>query len=355
MAVSCQLVLQQLREICPPRFALDRDPTGLQVGTADKQIDRVLCTLDLTLAVAEEARALGAGLVVSHHAVIYRPLENLRTDLERGRLLEALLKADIAVYVPHTALDVVTGGINDRLATTIGLIDCTVLKQTGSDQAMLCSFRVEGSGEEAVQLAHKAGAESVRWAGDLVEAIVPAGRAHRLAARLTEHLGDAGDEADLHRQQELEPRLIPLASHQRPRGIGRIGHLEAPLTVRDFARRVAEQLELPQVRVAAADLEAKVRKVAVLCGDGRSFVDAAIFAGCDAMVTGDIDHHSALAARARGIALLDVGHWGSERHAPMLIAAALRERLSDKKVEVLVSKVSTQPFELVPAPSAARG
>ena len=103
MAVRCETVLQAVRDLCPPRFALDGDATGLQVGRTDREIEKVLCTLDLTLAVAEEARDLGAGLIVSHHAVIFRPLEHLRTDTFKGRILELLIKHDIAVYVPHTA------------------------------------------------------------------------------------------------------------------------------------------------------------------------------------------------------------------------------------------------------------
>ena len=53
--VSLERVLSAVRELCPPRFALDGDKTGLQVGRSDRKIRRVLMTLDLTLEVAEEA------------------------------------------------------------------------------------------------------------------------------------------------------------------------------------------------------------------------------------------------------------------------------------------------------------
>ena len=69
MAVRGEVVLQAVRELCPPRYSLEGDKTGLQVGRSDKLVNRVLCTLDLTLAVAEEAKAAGAELIVSHHAV----------------------------------------------------------------------------------------------------------------------------------------------------------------------------------------------------------------------------------------------------------------------------------------------
>jgi dinuclear metal center YbgI/SA1388 family protein len=124
-------VIEAIEALAPRRLALEGDATGLQVGDPEAEVSRVLCALDLTLAVAEEARALGAGLVVSHHAVVFRPLKELRTDGPGGRILAALIKGDVAVYVPHTALDVARGGTNDALAARLGLTEVTVLERTG--------------------------------------------------------------------------------------------------------------------------------------------------------------------------------------------------------------------------------
>jgi dinuclear metal center YbgI/SA1388 family protein len=334
MSVSCQSILQALREFAPPRFALDRDPTGLQVGTADKQVDKVLCCLDLTLAVAEEARALGAGLVVSHHAVIFRPLKTLRTDQVRGKILEILIKHDIAVYVPHTALDVTVGGLNDRLAEAVGLVDPTFLDQTGAEG----SARIELAGltpearARASELLSKAG--SCWPSADGVVAAVPARRAANLAARLERELGVTVHHAGLD-------------SGASTRGIGRIGALPEPESARALGARLKAKLGAPFARVAAADVDAPLSKVAVLCGDGRSFLDAATFAGADALVSGDIDHHTALEGKARGLALIDLGHWATERDAGAILADALRARLEGKAVSFHESQVAAQPFTLV--------
>ena len=83
----------------------------------------------------------------------------------------------------------------------------------------------------------------------------------------------------------------------------------------------------------------------MLAGDGRRYVEAAAAAGADLLVTGDVDHHTALLALARGLALLDVGHWASERQASLLLADGLRGRLPG--VEVLESRVETQPFRVI--------
>lgn len=336
MAVSCQQILEELRAFAPPRFALDRDPTGLQVGHADKTVERVLCCLDLTLAVAEEARDLGAGLVVSHHAVIFRPLKDLRTDRPRGQLLALLLQHDIAVYVPHTALDVTDGGLNDHLATIVGLQATSFLERTGNDEAVLIALDGldDDKQTQGAQLLEGFEARAIWPTPSGLRAALPE---RRLAAALRRI------ERDLH----VTGRSSRLLSQGAPRGIGRVGLLPAPETVEGLAQRVVAEIGAPFARVVADDPRRELRKVAVLCGDGRSFLDAATFAGADALVTGDVDHHTALEARARGIALIDVGHWASERSAGAILAAALRERLTGKAVEVSASEVVTQPFTLV--------
>lgn len=336
MAVACEAVLQAVRELCPPRYALSGDATGLQVGRPDRPVERVLCTLDLTLEVAEEARELGAGLVVSHHAVIFRPLADLRTDTFKGRILETLIKHDVAVYVPHTAMDVVAGGLNDALAAAVGLLAPRPLKETGRDERELLLAPPPAPAElEELRAAVLArGASEVSARGERLEVLVAARKAAGVARLLEQRLGAA-------------PLAVPLRSGAETRGIGRIGELPASEPLLELARRLKETLGAPGVRVAAPDPSAEVRKVAVLCGDGRRFVDDALFAGAQALVTGDVDHHTALEARARGLALIDVGHWAGERQVAELLAGKLRERLAGQPVEVVASRVDTQPFRFV--------
>lgn len=132
-AVKGQTLRAIIEAFAPPKTAMEGDRVGLQVGTWDKDVRRVLISLDTTLEVAEEAARLEADLIISHHAVIFRPLSDLRVDRPRGRLLELLIKKDIAVYVPHTAMDIARGGINDHLADRFGLVDVSPLRELGED------------------------------------------------------------------------------------------------------------------------------------------------------------------------------------------------------------------------------
>ena len=83
-------------------------------------------------AVIEQARQLGAQLIITHHPVIFHPLKRVNEDA----VVYQLIRSDIAVISAHTNLDIAQGGVNDALASAIGLRDCRGLEllneQTGA-------------------------------------------------------------------------------------------------------------------------------------------------------------------------------------------------------------------------------
>lgn len=110
-------VLAALESIAPLRLAAEWDNVGLLLEPKRKRgpVARLLLTVDLTEAVADEAIAAGADLVVAYHPPIFRGLQRLTAADPRHGALLALAKAGIAVYSPHTALDAAAGGIADWL------------------------------------------------------------------------------------------------------------------------------------------------------------------------------------------------------------------------------------------------
>lgn len=122
--------------------------------------------------------------------------------------------------------------------------------------------------------------------------------------------------AELLQLREVRP-LVPTmdpAAHPGS-GIGRVGELATPTTLRDFAREVARSLPPTAhgVRILG-DLGRTIRTVAVCGGSGDSYLDAAHRAGVDVYLTADLRHHRASeAGHQRGApALIDVAHFASE-------------------------------------------
>ena len=138
--------------------------------------------------------------------------------------------------------------------------------------------------------------------------------------------------------------LEPTAADPRA-GLGRVGRLAAPVSLREFAERVAAVLPATAggVRIAG-DPDRPVRTVAVCGGSGGSMVDAAVSAGADVLLTSDLKHHAASeVAESSGPALCDVAHFASEWPWLPVAADVLRRDLSGR-VEVAVSRRRTDPW-----------
>lgn len=120
---SVREVLDLLNGIAPLDLAEEWDNVGLLVGNPDAQVERALCTLDLSAGAIARAKEIGAGLIVTHHPVMFRGRKNLREDDPEGRLLCGLIREGIALIAMHTNYDIAHPGVNDALALAFGLRD----------------------------------------------------------------------------------------------------------------------------------------------------------------------------------------------------------------------------------------
>jgi dinuclear metal center YbgI/SA1388 family protein len=166
-----------MSEMIPARLAEEWDNVGLQVGRNDKEVKVILCALDFSAEVLEQASQVHADIIVTHHPAIFCGIKNFTDrDWRTGLLLEAARK-DIAVYSAHTNLDSVAGGVNDVLANLLGLENVEGL--SGEDT-------LEGIGRIGVMregLELTAFAENVKKALRLEHVtVIPAGRPVRKVA-----------------------------------------------------------------------------------------------------------------------------------------------------------------------------
>lgn len=368
MFANGQTIIQMFEEFAPKHLAMEGDKIGLQVGTLNKDIKKVMVTLDVLEDVVDEAIQQGVDLIIAHHAVIFRPLKNLRTDMPAGKLYEKLIKHDIAVYIAHTNLDVAEGGINDLMAQALGLQRTEPLDILHTDalkkvvvfvpkthheqvlQAMAaigagwignyshCTFNVEGIGtfmpmEGTNPFIGKEGklekVEEIR-----IETIVPAALQNRVVKAMMK----------AHPYEEVAYDIYPVEQTGPSFGIGRIGELAQEMNLKEFSEMVKEAFQVKGLRVVG-DPTKKVKKVAVLGGDGNSYVSKAIFRGADVLVTGDIYYHTAHDAMTAGLSLVDPGH-----NVEKIMKTAVQEILFDKlketryQTEVVVSTINTDPF-----------
>lgn len=147
--------------------------------------------------------------------------------------------------------------------------------------------------------------------------------------------------------QQVEA-IVPAEGPTVPFGIGRVGDLAEPISLRQFAERVAEVIPgtVSGVRVAG-NPDRMVRRIALLGGAGDSLLDHPVVRAADVYLTSDLRHHPAqesveLSRVAGGPALVDVAHWASESLWLEGAADALAAKLPG--VEFRVSTVRTDPW-----------
>lgn len=120
-----------LYALAPKALAAEWDNVGLLAGSADREVRSVLVALDITEPVVEEAERMGADLIVSHHPVIFHPVKSITDRDPSGRLLIRLVRSGTGAVCMHTNLDAALGGVNDALASALGLQDAAPAAEGG--------------------------------------------------------------------------------------------------------------------------------------------------------------------------------------------------------------------------------
>ena len=129
-------ILKFIESIAPPYMAEEWDNVGLLCGRKDKPVRKILVALDPFRTVIDEAIAMNADLIVTHHPLIFRdPLMAVNEDTEAGRCVLTLIEHGIAAINAHTNLDLAPGGVNDVLAKTVGLRDIEIIDPVPGEPA----------------------------------------------------------------------------------------------------------------------------------------------------------------------------------------------------------------------------
>lgn len=126
-------ILGALEEFAPLALQDGYDNAGLQIGLAeDAEATGVLLSLDVTEEVVNEAVLRGCNLIVSHHPLMFYPVQSFQGKTHVERAILKAIKNDIAVYAAHTNLDVAYGGVNFKIAEKLGLQKVELLSERES-------------------------------------------------------------------------------------------------------------------------------------------------------------------------------------------------------------------------------
>ncbi len=131
--MKVQDIYEAINNFAPFKLAYSWDNVGLLVGNSEREVNKVLITLDVDADVVREAVEKGCDMILSHHPVFYSPINRILTDEETGKMIELLIKNNISLIAAHTNVDVAKGGINDELARIFKLENVEVLEENQID------------------------------------------------------------------------------------------------------------------------------------------------------------------------------------------------------------------------------
>lgn len=121
-------ILNLLNEIAPFDLAEEWDNSGLQIGSPDQPVNKMLIALDPTLEVVQEALSQKAQLLLTHHPLIFRTISSINLSLYPGQVILEAIKGNLSIISAHTNLDLAKNGINQMLARLFELQNIEILQ-----------------------------------------------------------------------------------------------------------------------------------------------------------------------------------------------------------------------------------
>jgi|TARA_B100000959_G_scaffold272393_1_gene321656 dinuclear metal center YbgI/SA1388 family protein len=363
-------LLLAFESFAPTYLANDWDNVGLLVGSKNWSAKKILLTIDLTEEVLKEAIALKINAIVSYHPPIFDPITSVTDGSFKERVVLEAITHKIAIYSPHTSLDVANGGVNDWIVDGIGKGDVRALRPFGNlppdEECKLITFCPEDKVEE---LRHSLSSVGCGRIGNYEQcSFTTHGTGTFLGGKGSSPTH--GNVGELQHVTECKFEIVvskaslslaiqalrqfhpyeepPLEVHElceRPRrdmGIGRRIILDRPIQLDGLARKLKKHLGVGYVRVAPAvgkDDRTQVQTIGLCAGAGGSVCDLAIHDGCEVFITGEMTHHKVIDATARGCSVMLTGHTNSERGYLPKLKDQLGELLP--KAHISVSKADS--------------
>lgn len=363
--------VQGIQEIierwAPKKTAWEGDNVGLQVGSEERSVQKILVALEITPQVLSEARRKKVDLIITHHPLLFHPLQSITNATDSGWCVQEVVRSGIAVYSAHTNLDSARNGVSFVLAERLGLTEIDFLQRNSPGMKKVvvfvppdhveavaeemssagagvigdydkCSFRIDGTGTFQPRVGASPFVGTVgsfeKVTEVRLEMLVPSWRLQETIQKML----------DAHPYEEVAYDVYPVENQHRDFGSGAVGSLRTAMSLRRFLSRIKAALGIRSLRFSG-DPTSVVKRVAVCGGAGGSLLPTAIREKADVFVTADVKYHAFQDARGK-IAVVDAGHYETERPVLDAIVDRLRKAFKEQgeKVEVTVTSVVTSPI-----------
>jgi len=372
MQATVSDIIKIIEKIAPSMLAEKWDNPGLQVGRSDWPVKTAWVALDPAPDVIAEACRSKVDILITHHPLIINPLKCVDFGSVAGNLIHLAAVNRLSIFSAHTNLDCAKDGLNDLLASRIGLKNTRVLSGAYSSgkckfvvyvpakyetkilEALFetsagiigaytcCSFRNSGKGTFRPGSSAKPFTGETGEISDVDEVKIEAVALKQDIPAIIAHIRES------HPYDTMAYDVYPLYEYDNPDGLGRVGELDEKMNFRLFAQKIKEKLALKNIRLAG-NPELFVTHAAVCTGSGSSLMKDFFKSEAQIYITGDIRYHDARDAEAEGRGLIDIGHFASEHIVIEALAKKLEAMIRKAGYEVLVKAcgIERDPFHIL--------
>ena len=357
-------LLSAIEIFAAPELQEDYDNAGLITGNRETTCTGVLCTLDVTVEVIEEALQKNCNLIVAHHPIVFKGLKRLNGRNYVEQVMIKAIKNDMAIYAAHTNLDNVVLGVNHTIAGKLELTNTTVLQPKSRMLRRLITFAPTDKANAVRNAVFEAGAGHI---GQYSECSFNSEGTGTFKAEegADPYVGEVGKR---HAEKEtkieivypfyLEPQVVKALVDNHPYeevaydiftmenvhqgiGAGVIGELKTEMTEAAFLKMLKDRFHLAVIRHTALR-QRPIKKVAVCGGAGSFLIRPALSKGADIYISADIKYHEFFDAEGRMV-VADIGHYESEQFTVDLLRGLLVEKFPT--FAVLKTSVNTNPVQ----------
>lgn len=345
-----------------PSLQEEYDNAGLITGNQQWECTGALVCLDATEEVIQEAINKHCNMVIAHHPIVFKGLKKINGKDYVERVVILAIKHDIALFAIHTNLDNVITGVNGKIADLLSLQNKKILSPKKSvlqqlsvfvpsaHKAILlnalfaagagdignyseCSFSVSGEGsfkamEGSQPFVGEKGKRHLE-VEEKIDVIFPAWKQKAILNAMKSN----------HPYEEVAYYICNLDNVYGETGSGMIGDLVEGMGEAEFLKKVQDIFHIPVIKHSVFRNKT-IQKVALCGGAGSFLTKAAISAGADVYLTGDLKYHEFFDADQQ-LLLADIGHYESEQYTIDLLFDHLREKFPN--FAVLKTGVNTNP------------
>lgn len=355
-------IISVLEKKAPLAYQESYDNAGLIIGNQLMDCSGILCTLDITAELIQEAIQTKCNLIVAHHPIIFKGLTKINGKNYVEQIVILAIKNDIAIYAIHTNLDNISDGVNSTIAKQLGLVNTKILAPKANGLVKLVSFVPIEFAENVREALFAAGAGNIGEYSETSFSMNGVG-SFKGSERANPVIGKKGIKAlvkeervevilpsflqsvvlnalkKAHPYEEVAYDFYPLNNENQLVGSGMIGELSQAITPTEFLQLLKLTFGLSVVKHTNF-IHQKVKKIAFCGGSGSFLIQHAKSANADFFVSSDIKYHEFFEADNK-LVIADIGHWESEQFTIDLVFAELTAKFPN--FAVLKTAIITNP------------